>query len=115
KVGRFIAGFTIVFFLSYCCFALGHFAYIAATADQLKKWGITWSLNLTGEAGFIIALLAGLILGNFFPTVAGYLKEAIRPEWYIKTAIVLLGAAVGVKSAEALGLASAVSFRGLCG
>ena len=114
RVGRFLAGFTLVFFLSYGCFALGHFAYIAATPDQLKKFGIPWSLNLTGEAGFIVALLAGLAVGNFLPGVAAYIREAVRPEWYIKTAIVLLGAALGVKSAEALGLASAVMFRGLC-
>ena len=114
RLGRFLAGFTVIFFLSYACFAMGHFAYIAATPDQLKKLGIGWSLNLTGEAGFIIALLAGLAVGNFMPGVAGWLREAVRPEWYIKTAIVLLGAGLGLKSAEALGLASAVMFRGLC-
>lgn len=114
RVGRFLAGFTLIFFLSYSCYALGHFAYIAATPDQLKKLGIPWSLNLTGEAGFIIALLAGLAVGNFLPRWADFLREAVRPEWYIKTAIVLLGATLGVKAAEALGLASAVMFRGLC-
>ena len=80
----------------------------------MKKFDIPWSLNLTGEAGFVLALVAGLIVGNFLPRVAAVLKEAIRPEWYIKTAIVLLGATLAVKSAEALGLASAVMFRGLC-
>jgi len=114
RLGRFLAGFSFIFFVSYLCFAAGHFAYIAATADQLKKWGIRWSLNLTGEAGLIIALLAGLAVGNFMPRLAAWLKEAVRPEWYIKIAIVLLGAGLGVKSAEALGLASAVMFRGLC-
>jgi uncharacterized membrane protein YadS len=114
RIGRFVAGFTVVFFASYFCYALGHFAYIAATPDQLKKFGIPWSLNLTGEAGFIIALVVGLAIGNFLPGVAALIREAVRPEWYIKTAIVLLGAALGVKSAEALGLASAVMFRGLC-
>lgn len=53
-------------------------------------------------------------MGNGLPRLAGFLREAVRPEWYIKTAIVLLGATLGVKSAEALGLASAVMFRGLC-
>jgi uncharacterized membrane protein YadS len=114
RIGKFVPAFTLVFFLSYGCYALGHFAYIAATPDQFKKFGITWSLKLTGEAGFIIALIAGLAVGNFMPRLATFLREAIRPEWYIKTAIVLLGAALGVKSAEALGLASAVMFRGLC-
>jgi uncharacterized membrane protein YadS len=55
-----------------------------------------------------------LLIGNFLPGVANAMREALRPELYIKTAIVLLGAGLGVKSAEALGLASAVMFRGLC-
>lgn len=114
NVRRFLAGFTVIFFVSFGCYALGHFAYIAATPDQYQKLGIPWSLNLTGEAGFVLALLAGLAVGNCLPKLANYLREAVRPEWYIKTAIVLLGATLGVKSAEALGLASAVMFRGLC-
>jgi uncharacterized membrane protein YadS len=114
RVGKFILSFTIVFWISYICWLLGHFAYIAATPDALAKFGIGWSLHLTGEAGFIVALIAGLIIGNFFPDFADSLKEATRPELYIKTAIVILGAGLGVKSAEAIGLASAVLFRGLC-
>jgi uncharacterized membrane protein YadS len=61
-----------------------------------------------------VALVVGLLVGNLIPAVANAMKEAIRPELYIKTGIVLLGAGLGVKSAEALGLASAVMFRGLC-
>ena len=114
RLGAFIRGFTLLFFLSYGCYALGHYAQIAATPDQLQKFGIPWSLNLTGEAGYIVALIAGLLIGNFVPGLARAMQEAIRPELYIKTAIVLLGAGLGVKSAEALGLASAVMFRGLC-
>ena len=114
KMARFILSFTVVFWVSYACWLAGHYAYIAATPDQLEKFGIPWSLNLTGEAGFIIALIAGLLVGNFFPRGAEYLKEATRPELYIKTAIVILGAGLGVKAAESLGLASAVMFRGLC-
>ena len=114
RFSKFVNGFTLVFFISYLCFALGHFAYVAATPVELKKFGISWSLNLTGEAGFIVALLAGLIVGNFLPRLANLMKEAIRPEFYIKIAIVLLGATLGVKSAEQLGLTKAIMFRGLC-
>jgi uncharacterized membrane protein YadS len=71
-------------------------------------------LSLSGEFGFIIALIAGLIIGNFFPGFANLMKEAARPELYIKTAIVIMGAALGVKAAESVSLASAVLFRGLC-
>src|SRR5437762_2058195 len=114
RFSRFVNGFTIVFFISYACFALGHFAYLAATPVELKKFGVSWSLNLTGEGGFIVALLAGLIVGNFLPRLANLMRDAIRPELYIKIAIVLLGATLGVKSAEAMGLARSVMFRGLC-
>jgi uncharacterized membrane protein YadS len=114
RIGAFVRGFTLLFFISYACYAAGHYAQIAATPDQLKKFGLAWSLNLTGEAGYIVALVVGLMVGNFFPTLARTLGQAIRPELYIKIAIVLLGAGLGVKSAEALGLASAVMFRGLC-
>jgi uncharacterized membrane protein YadS len=113
-VPRFVAGFTVVFWASYACWVLGHYAYIAATPDKLKALGISWSLNLTGEAGFILALIAGLAVGNFFPRLAAWLSEATRPEWYIKTAIVIMGAALGVKAAQATGLAGVVVFRGLC-
>jgi hypothetical protein len=58
----FILPFTIIFFISYFCWFLGHYAYIAATSNQLDKFSIPWSLNLTGEAGYIIALIAGLVI-----------------------------------------------------
>jgi uncharacterized membrane protein YadS len=110
---RFIAAFTVIFAISYLCWFAGHYAYIAQTPDKRAAMGITWSLGLTGEAGYVIALLAGLLVGNTMPMFTGWLKEATRPEWYIKTAIVILGASLGVKAAGAAGLASAIMFRGL--
>jgi len=114
RFSKFVNAFTLVFFISYVCFAIGSYAHIAATPVELKKFGIAWSLNLTGEAGFIVALIAGLVVGNCLPRLANLMKDAIRPELYIKIAIVLLGATLGVKSAEAMGLARSVMFRGLC-
>lgn len=109
---KFNIGFFFVFWLSYLCWFIGHYAYFAAT--DAKKAGIPWSLKLTGEGGFIFALLLGLIVGNFFRPFAKLIGEALKPEFYIKTAIGLMGALIGLKSAEAFGLASAVLFRGLC-
>jgi hypothetical protein len=103
RFSRFVNGFTLLFFISYLCFALGHFAYVAATPVELKKFGISWSLNLTGEAGFIVALLAGLIVGNFLPRLTNLMRDANRPELYIKIAIVLLGATLGGQKRRATG------------
>ena len=111
---KFIKSFTVVFFISFGCWVLGSYAPIAATPDIVAKFHLKWSLGLTGEAGFIVALVAGIIVGNFMPGVAEELKEALRPEMYIKIAIVMLGAELGVKAVDALSLASSVIFRGLC-
>jgi uncharacterized membrane protein YadS len=112
---RFVLGFSAVFWISYACWVMGSWANIAVTTKpEMKKMGINWSLQLTQESGFIIALLVGLLLGNLFPSFVNLIREGVRPEWYIKTAIVILGAFLGVTSAEKLGLASAVMFRGLC-
>jgi uncharacterized membrane protein YadS len=110
---RFALAFTVVFAISYLCWLIGHNAYIAATPDKRASFGISQSLGLTGEAGFIVALLVGLVVGNFFPAAARWLAEAARPEWFIKTAIVILGAALGIKAAGATQLVGTILFRGL--
>lgn len=113
-VKKFAVGFTVIFWISYACWFAGHYAYIAATKDKLAAFKIPWSLSLTGESGFIFALIAGLVIGNFFPKLSEKLKEAARPELYIKTAIVIMGAALGLKAAESFSLATNIMFRGLC-
>jgi uncharacterized membrane protein YadS len=47
------------------------------------------------------------------PGLTAWLREASRPEWYIKTAIVILGATLGVKAAARAGLMTTIMFRGL--
>jgi len=113
-VVKFAIGFTVIFWISYLCWFAGHYAYIAATKDKLGAFKIPWSLSLTGESGFILALIAGLVVGNFFPKFSGKLKEASRPELYIKTAIVIMGAGLGLKAAESFSLATNIMFRGMC-
>src|SRR5512143_2420988 len=115
NIKNFIIGFTVVFWISYICWILGSWANIAVTTKpDLQKFGITWSLKLTQEAGFIVALAVGLFFGNFVPSFANAIRAAVRPELYIKTAIVILGGSLGLMAAEKLGLATAVMFRGLC-
>jgi uncharacterized membrane protein YadS len=57
--------------------------------------------------------VVGLVVGNFFPAVARWLTEAARPEWFIKTAIVILGASLGIKASGATRLVETIMFRGL--
>jgi len=112
-VKKFAAAFTVVFAIAYASWIVGSYAYIAAvTPAEQQKFGIAWSLKLTNEGGFVVALLAGLIIANFLPRVAERLKEAIRPELYIKIAIVILGATVAVTAAGRLNLASSLLLRG---
>jgi len=110
---KFAIAFTAVFALAYASWILGSYAHLAAvTPAEQQKFGISWSLKLTNEGGFVVALLAGLIIANFFPRLAEWLKEAIRPELYIKIAIVILGATVAVTAAARLNLASSLLLRG---
>jgi uncharacterized membrane protein YadS len=112
-VRKFALAFTVVFAIAYASWIAGSYAYIAAvTPAEQQKFGIAWSLKLTNEGGFIVALLSGLVIANFFPRFANWLKEAIRPELYIKIAIVILGATVAVTAAGRLNLASSILIRG---
>ncbi len=114
NIARFILGFTVVFWLSYICWIIGSYANLAVnTPADMQKFGVSWSLRLTAEGGFVVALLAGLFVGNFLPGLANWMKEAIRPELYIKIAIVILGGFLGIVSAEKLGLATELMFLGL--
>lgn len=114
NVSRFIRSFTIIFFIAVGCYTLGANAYIAANPTQLAKQGIPWALGLSTEAGLILALLAGIIISNFMPALADSLKDACRPEMFVKIAIVIMGAELGVKAADAAGFAGHIIFRGLC-
>ncbi|MBV8794194.1 MAG: putative sulfate exporter family transporter, partial [Hyphomicrobiales bacterium] len=113
-VKRFAAAFTAVFAIAYASWFIGSWAYLAAVtpADQ-AKFGVSWSLKLTNEGGFIVALLVGLVIANVFPAFAERLRSAIRPELYIKIAIVILGAFIAVTMASKLTLASSLMLRGV--
>ncbi|MDU2063216.1 MAG: putative sulfate exporter family transporter [Sporomusaceae bacterium] len=110
---RFAAGFTVIYWITFFATVLGNFAYIAATPDKQSAFKIGWSLSL-GELGLVFSLVIGLIIGNFFPRTARFLAEAARPEWYIKTGIILLGITIGIKTVGTMSLAGTIIFRGLC-
>ena len=114
NVARFAASFTVVFWVAYVCWIIGSWASFAAnTPEAMKQFGISWSLRLTSEGGYIVALLVGLVISNFIPGLAAWMKEAVRPELYVKIAIVLLGGFLGVTAAEKLSLATSLMFLGL--
>jgi len=110
---RFIGGFTIIYAITIGSLILGNLAYIGATPDKQAAFKISWSLGL-GEMGFVIAMIIGLIIGNFFQGLASYLEEAAKPEWFIKTGIVILGAFIGMQAVGKLSLTTTVIVRGLC-
>ena len=112
-IKRFVLAFTAVFWIAYASWVAGNFANFAAvTPADLQKFGIGWSLKLTGEGGLIFALVAGLVIANFFPRFAEAIRDAVRPELYIKVAIVILGGFFAVTAASKLSLASSLLLRG---
>ncbi len=113
NIKSYAIAFTLIFWIVMACMILGNNAYIAATPDKQAAFKIPWSLSL-GEMGFVVAMIVGLIIGNFFPSVAKFLEDAAKPEWFIKTGIVILGAAIGIKAVGAFGLASTVIISGTC-
>jgi uncharacterized membrane protein YadS len=113
-VKRFALAFTAVFWIAYASWIAGNYAiFAAATPAELKKFGISWSLKLTNEGAYIFALIVGLIIANFLPRFAAAIKEAVRPELYIKIAIVILGGFIAVTAAGRLGFASTLILRGV--
>ena len=113
-VKKFALSFTAVFWIAYASWIIGNYARFAAvTPAELQKFGIGWSLKLTAEGGYIFALLAGLIIANGFPRFAESISEAIRPELYIKVAIVILGGFFAVTAAGKLNLAASLLLRGV--
>jgi uncharacterized membrane protein YadS len=102
-VKKFFFGWTIIFVMTYVIWVLAHHAFFAANVTNRAKYGLDFSLSLGGGASFIIALIVGLIIGNFFKGFASFLSEAAKPEWFIKTAIVFLGVKVGYMAMKASG------------
>jgi uncharacterized membrane protein YadS len=86
----------------------------AAEAVSNSKNAITmsWGLQLGGGFSYMLALAVGLIIGNFFRGFAGFLSEAAKPEWYIKTAIVYLGIKLGLMTMKATGFAMDLALSG---
>jgi uncharacterized membrane protein YadS len=90
-------------------------AAAVALKSDVKKFALAFTavLKLTNEGAYIFALIAGLLIANFLPGFAEAIKDAVRPELYIKVAIVILGGFFAVTAAGKLNLASALLLRGV--
>jgi uncharacterized membrane protein YadS len=100
---KYFFGWTLIFTLTYLCWIIGHHAFFAADQTNRAKYGLEWSLSLGGGASYILALIVGLVIGNFMKPLARFLSQAAKPEWFIKTAIVFLGVKVGYIAMRAMG------------
>ncbi len=94
RVGGFVAGFPVVFALAFLAQAL-------AGNSGMNYWGLEY---------VIFALALGLLVSNVLG-VPGWLREAVRTEYYIKTGLVILGAGIlfyEIVQAGALGIVQAL-------
>ncbi len=112
---RFALGFTIMFVLTFGFWWLFGYAYFNATPDQYAKLHITWSIPVGADGILIYLLIIGLLISNlvFYKKLPATLETAARTEWYIKTAIVLLGALIGALSLKYITLAVTLVERSL--
>ena len=95
SVRAFAAGFPVIF-------ALAWFSQVIAGNATLNYWGLEY---------VIFALAIGLVISNVFG-VPGWLKEAAKSEYYIKTGLVVMGASIlfsELLQAGALGIIQALT------
>jgi uncharacterized membrane protein YadS len=93
-VGAYVIGFPVVY-------ALAWLSQLIAGNSTVNYWGLEY---------VIFALLIGLFVSNVIG-VPGWLREAVRTEYYIKTGLVLLGAGIlffEIVQAGALGIVQAL-------
>lgn len=93
-VARYAAGFPVVYGLAWL-------AQVIAGNSTVSYWGLEY---------VIFALGIGLFISNVIG-LPGWLREAVRTEYFIKTGLVLLGASIlflEIVQAGALGIAQAL-------
>ena len=94
RVGAYMVGFPVVY-------ALAWLSQLIAGNSTVNYWGLEY---------VIFALLIGLFVSNVIG-VPGWLREAVRTEYYIKTGLVILGAGIlffEIVQAGALGIVQAL-------
>jgi uncharacterized membrane protein YadS len=91
KALNWIRGFTTIFAISWAIWIASNYTPVIKTMGS-------------AEVGFVIALLVGIVIANV-ARVPVWLKESARGEFFIKTAIVLLGAKILFTTLATSGLA----------
>ena len=93
---------------------------------DLLGWAVTTSVwtnpakalaptsNLSAHLPPSLSLIATYVFLLISPRAYDALKEAIQPELYIKTAIVILGGFLGIAALEQRQLATSIMFLGAC-
>lgn len=77
---QFAAGFSLIYWLAMGLWVLANYKPIVSVVGS-------------GEMGFVFALIVGIVLGNL-PRLPDWLRLSAKGEFFIKTAIVLLGARI---------------------
>lgn len=118
NVKKWVFGFSIIFLITWLAWIIGHEAHFKAIdavvkgKNLYKVYDLQWGLQLGGGFSFMLALTMGLIIGNFFKGFAAKIREAAKPEWFIKTAIVLLGIKLGMMTMKASGFTFELAISG---
>ena len=74
----FASRLAVLFVLAFACWVAVHDSYIAAAPNK-RPPVVEWLLGLTGEADSLLALIAGLLIGNLLPKAGAWFKEAAPP------------------------------------
>ncbi len=115
---KYIFGFTAIFVLTWIAWIVGHEAHFKAIdavvkgKNQYQAFDLSWGLQLGGGFSYMLALAIGLVIGNFFRGFVNKIREAAKPEWFIKTAIVLLGIKLGMMTIKAAGFTYELALAG---
>ena len=80
KVKHFIAGFAVIYWIAEFLWVISNYQPVISAMGS-------------PEVGFVLALVVGIIIGNM-PKLPEWLKNSAKGEFFIKTAIVLLGAKI---------------------
>ena len=118
NVRKFFLGFSVIFILTWLTWLIGHEAHFKAINAVVKgkndyeNFGLSWGLQLGGGFSYMLALALGLVIGNFFKGFVQKIKSASKPEWFIKTAIVLLGIKLGMMTMQAAGFTYELALAG---